>query len=376
MKVVHLISGGDIGGAKTHLETLLNKLNKMENIDVTLLCVIESALSEECEKMGIKVKIIPQKRRYDLSSIWAIADWINKEGFDIVHCHGARANYIAFFLRFKMNRTMVTTIHSDYKYDFKGSSYKHWVYTPLNVISLGRFKHFITISEEFKKLLVSRGFPKSQIEVIYNGIDFDKAPVITDKKEYLNTHGVAVSDETFIIGCVTRLHPVKGVDILLKAALELFKSPVNAVILIAGSGSERQNLENFVTKNGLSDRVKFLGHLKDINTFYSVIDVNVLPSISEGFGLALIEGAKYKLSTIATRTGGIPEIIIENETGRMFEVGNYQELAKLLLDEIQNPLEGKKRGEKFYEDCLAKFSDDRMAIKHIEAYSKMKGEAN
>lgn len=374
MKVVHVISGGDIGGAKTHIEVLLTKLNQLDPMEATLLCVIESALSHECRRRGIPVKIIPQKQRYDISAMLQMADWINRNDFDVVHCHGARANFIALFLRLKVRKPMVTTIHSDYLTDFQGSKYKQWVYTPLNIFSLRRFKHFITISQIFRQMLIKRGFKDAQIDVIYNGIDFESTPKILDKAAFLQQYGISCGDQTLLIGCAARLHPVKGVDVLLRAAKQLFTHDVDALILIAGSGDEKERLMQYVRSNRLQNKVHFLGHLTDIHSFYNAIDVNVLPSHNEGFGLTLIEGARFRLSTIASDVGGIPEVIKDGETGRLFPPGNDQALANLLLDEIRNPAASKQRGEAFYKDAFQRFSDRQMAERHVAVYQKLKGE--
>ena len=96
MKILHFISGGDSGGAKTHVLTLLDNLRKL-NIEVELLCIMEGVFTEEAREMGIPVTIIPQEKRWDLSVLSKVKKFINNCGCDLVHCHGARANYISLF---------------------------------------------------------------------------------------------------------------------------------------------------------------------------------------------------------------------------------------------------------------------------------------
>ena len=154
MKILHFISGGDTGGAKTHVLTLLENLRKF-NIDVELLCIMEGIFTEEARELGIPVTIIPQTKRYDLSVNKKICEHINNSGCDIVHCHGARANYISIFIMHKIKVPMITTLHSDYKLDFKDNARKQMVYTPINSFALRRFDHILCVTEAFKNMLIN-----------------------------------------------------------------------------------------------------------------------------------------------------------------------------------------------------------------------------
>lgn len=173
MKILHFISGGDSGGAKTHVLTLLDNLRKL-NIEVELLCIMEGVFTEEAREMGIPVTIIPQEKRWDLSVLSKVKKFINNCGCDLVHCHGARANYISLFIRGGVKVPMITTLHSDYKLDFKDNPRKQLIYTPINAFALRRYKHILAVTKAFKYMLMLRGFKEERIDVIYNGIDFSQ----------------------------------------------------------------------------------------------------------------------------------------------------------------------------------------------------------
>ena len=134
VKVLHLISGGDTGGAKTHIISLIKELDKL--IDAKVICFIEDTFYYDALKAGINIEVFPQKKRSDLSVVDRLKDEIDREGYDIIHCHGARANFIGVFLKRKIKKPMLTTIHSDYKLDFKDNFYKKIVYTALNSMAL------------------------------------------------------------------------------------------------------------------------------------------------------------------------------------------------------------------------------------------------
>ena len=116
MKVLHLISGGDSGGAKTHLFSLLDKLKNMATVRVG--CLMEGVFYQEILEKDIDTVLFRQKNRFDLSVANDIAKMINEEGFDVFHVHGARANFVAEFVMKKINVPTITTVHSDYLLDF------------------------------------------------------------------------------------------------------------------------------------------------------------------------------------------------------------------------------------------------------------------
>nr|WP_019213604.1 glycosyltransferase [Fenollaria massiliensis] len=100
MKVLHLISGGDTGGAKTHIINLLCGLK--DKVDVKLVCFIKGPFADDLKKYGIDVEVIEQRSRFDFSVVNKLKDLIESEGFEIVHSHGARANLISYFLKKKL----------------------------------------------------------------------------------------------------------------------------------------------------------------------------------------------------------------------------------------------------------------------------------
>ncbi|MBC7958969.1 MAG: glycosyltransferase family 1 protein, partial [Vallitaleaceae bacterium] len=97
MKVLHLISGGDSGGAKTSVIILLKQLSRI--VDVKLVALVEAEFSEAAREAGIDVVVMPQKTRLDLTVIRRLSHMVNQESYDLVNCHGARANFIGAFLK-------------------------------------------------------------------------------------------------------------------------------------------------------------------------------------------------------------------------------------------------------------------------------------
>lgn len=370
MKILHLISGGDTGGAKTHVLTLLTRLKKI-GVEVELLCIMEGVFTKEATELGIPVTIFPQKKRYDLKALKKIKDYINSSDCDLVHCHGARANYIAMFIRYGCLKPMLTTLHSDYKLDFKDSWYKQMVFAPINAVALRSFNYILTVTSVFKQMLIDRGFDEKKLYVIYNGIDFDKPNNYCSKKEFFQKYNIPYEADCKYVGIAARFQVVKGVIYFLEAAAEICKENPKARFLVAGDGDLKEEFKQFIKDRALEDKIFLLGFVQDINSFYNAIDVNTLTSLSESFPYALLEGAKMKKATVAAEVGGIVEMIRDKETGYLFEKANSNQLAKrinqlLIDDELRDSF-----GKAFYNYAKENFSAEKMALTHREIYEKI-----
>lgn len=370
MKVLHFISGGDTGGAKTHVLTLLKRLREI-GIEAELLCIMEGVFTKDAEKLNIPVHIIPQKKRYDIAVIRKIREFINSSEWDIVHCHGARANYIASFIRKKVSVPMVTTLHSDYKLDFRDTWYKQFVFTPINYFALRRFKHILAVTQSFKNMLIERGFDKKRIFVIYNGINFDNKPAVIDKKTFFENYSLEYDPQKIYVGIAARLNVVKGVINFLKAAKDICSENNNIIFLIAGTGDSFNEYTEFIRKNNISERVFMLGHVNDIDSFFNAVDINTLTSLSESFPYSLLEGARMKKPTVSTAVGGIVEMIENEKSGILVPSGDITALKNAILSLADSEELREKFGNAFYKRAFSLFSDRQMAKRHSEIYEKI-----
>lgn len=373
VKIIHLISGGDTGGAKTHVLTLLDNLRKL-NTDVELLCIMEGIFTEEARQLGIPVTVIPQVKRWDLNANKKILEYINSSSCDLVHCHGARANYIALFIMKKVKVPMITTLHSDYKLDFKGNPRKQLIYTPINAFALRRFDNVLTVTEAFKKMLTERGFKAERLHVIYNGVDFEKELKAATPEEFMSSVGLKYERDKKYVGIAARMYAVKGVEVFMEAAKILAPDYPDTIFLMLGDGEMMTRCREFVEGNSLGGQIKLVGQIKGeelMNAYYSFVDINTLTSYSESFPYALLEGARYARATVATAVGGIPEMIRDGKTGYLVPSGDARALADKISYLLDNDEIRKNMGRAFYEDAQKRFSVKSMAQTHLSIYNKI-----
>lgn len=367
MKVLHLISGGDTGGAKTHIYTLLKGLEAYH--DVSMVCFCPGPFLDGAVALGIDARLVEQKNRFDMGALKKVVRMIEEEGFDLVHCHGARANFNALYLRKRVDVPMVTTLHSDYLLDFKDNFIKDKVFTTLNQYALKRFNNYIAITERFKAMLLERGFSEEDIFVTYNGIDMKKSEPAVDKEAFLARYGLEKYSDRMLFVIAARLDLVKDHKSLLKAVALNKEALSRAHVLIAGRGPEREKLMAYVEEEGLEDLVSFLGQVSDPFSLYEAGDVNMLTSISESFPYALLEGAKARIPFIATDVGGISEMA--GPYGMVFQAKDAEGLGEKMVYALKHPEEMKKRGEGLYDYVNERFSQEAMAKSHVEIYEKI-----
>ena len=325
MKVIHLISGGDTGGAKTHVHSLLKNLSR--GMDITLVCFRDGPFAQEAAELGIETRVCEGGF---FSALRQVRRMIAEEGFDLVHTHGSRANLAGAILRSTCGRPVVSTVHSDYRLDYMGRPLAAATYGVLNVLALRRIKYHVGVSDAMRDLLISRGFPRETTFAIYNGLDFTREPKRLDRAAFCRRVCANVEPDSIVAGAAARLDPVKDLATLVRGFAEARKTHPELRLIIAGEGPERPALEALAQELGAGDAVCLAGWLDDMEEFYSALDINTLSSLSETFPYAITEGASYSLPTVASAVGGIPRLIEDGKTGYLFTPGDWKTLAERL----------------------------------------------
>ncbi len=365
MKVIHLIGGGDVGGAKTHVLYLLNELGK--HIEVKLISLRPGKFADDAIALGIDVEVVKSGNIF--ADIRKVTRIIHDGHYDVIHSHGAKANMFLLAAKKSTGLPGVTTVHSDYKLDYMHSVYKRLSIGVINSIALRFIGNYITISRNFQNMLVSRNFNPSDIFILYNGMDFSTPKFEYSRNELLKKYGLQLDDGDVIVGIASRLYPVKSIDTIIRA-MRLVKDSNPAVrFLIGGDGEDRKQLEALVDSLDLRDSVYFLGWLDDPNELMSSVDISVLSSISESFPYSILEGARFQKSTISTDVGGIPDLITDNENGRLFKPGDHKRLSELILELSRDEEKRTIMGEKLYQKAVSEFSIGHMCKRQLEIYS-------
>ncbi len=366
MKIMHIISGGDKGGAKTHMFALLDELCKIA--DVTVVCLMQGVFYQEIQERSVRTVLLEQKNRMDLSVCRTVEHMVQEEGFDIINAHGARANFVAMLLRKrKLRIPIVTTIHSDYLLDFDTLG-KKLIFTPLNMIALKKLRYKIAVSDSFRDMLISRGFHPNDIRTVYNGMRFDEPINPVSKEAFAARFSIPYDPDKVYIGIAARFNRVKGVDVFLQAAAQVLQHTDKARFVIIGEGEDEGSLKALAQSLGIGDKVYFLGFVRENYDFYHFIDINTLTSLSESFPYSLLEGARMKKPTVASAVGGVPQLILDGETGLLFDNQDAAECSRHLLWMIEHQDQARHMGQALYDYASQHFSSHALAAAYLQNY--------
>lgn len=371
MKVLHLISGGDTGGAKTHIINLCSKLKDL--VSLKIICFMYGQFYEEVKNAGIDIDVIQQSSRFDLSVVDKIAHIVEAEGYDIIHCHGARANFIGMFLKRKIkNKPFITTVHSDFDLDFQDVFYKRVVFSFLNKLALKRFDYFISVGSALIDKIKGLGVKEDKIFLLYNGFDYSKEIHYVQKEEFLSKFvDRKVFDSKIVIGNLSRLYKVKGLDVFIKAANIIAKKYSEVIFLIGGSGPQKEFLKQMINEYNLNDRVFLLGSIKNPYDFFNSIDINVISSYSETFPYSILEATALEKCCISSKVGSVPDLIEDGKNGFLFDTGDYEGLAQKIEILLQNKNLIKEFGQLLSKKAKEKFSAENMARMQFEIYKSI-----
>ena len=364
MKVLTLISGGDTGGAKTHVHSLLAGLTP--KIQVKMVCFTDGPFTQEARELGIDTDVIADKSlRSTLKKLVAL---VKADGYDIIHSHGSRGNMMAALLAHKTGLPTVSTVHSDYRLDYLGRPISRLTYGTINTLALRKLKYRIGVSDAMVDMLISRGFDPERLFSIYNGLDFTPRTPAMDRAEYFRSVGLEADESCVVAGIAARLNPVKDIATLIRGFAMAHQDFPKLRLLIAGDGEEMDNLKALAAELGVSKEVCFAGWVSDTDSFYHAIDINTLTSISETFPYALTEGARAGLPTVSSQVGGVSYLIDHGSNGFLFQPGDAQALAGHLLTLARDQDLRKTMGRRLYEKADREFSIEATIQRQLEIY--------
>jgi len=324
IKIIYIIPTLDMGGAERLVVDIIKNLNS-DKFFVKIICLKRfGAWGLELKNSGVPLILLGQKRRVSLFSLIKLIKILKQEQPDIVHTHLFGADvYGSLAARLAGVKYLVSTEHN-LNYD------EGFIKSVVKIFIDKLFNKIIAVSNSVKNYIVKvyRAEAK-KIMVIYNGVE------INNFFQTENRLDNAKNNRKMIIGSIGRLTKQKGFEYLIEAVAKLAER--NIECLIAGDGELKKELETKVKKLGLDDKIKFLGWQKDIKSFLNKLDIFILPSLWEGFGIAILEAGSAGLPVIASKVDGIKEIIEDSVDGLLAKPANGDELAQkiefLLRDE-------------------------------------------
>jgi glycosyltransferase involved in cell wall biosynthesis len=353
LKILHIDPERAWGGGERQVLGLLDYLS-LRNHHNHLLCDPEGLLCLKAQKREIAVFPITVWNEFDLRAIFSIRRLIQREQYDIVHFHTKRAHALALWLgrphpiaRYVVTRRMDYPIGKNW--------YNHCLYNR-------QVDGIVAISGKIAEVLLEAGVKREKIRIIHSGID---ATPFLELQETKRTFDLPV------IGTVASIEERKGHRFLLEAAAHLKRQGLHAIYRLAGEGGGKKSFKKMASELGLEGEVIFMGFVPDIPAFLSKIDLFVLSSVYEGLGVAILEAMAAGKPVIATKVGGVPELIEDRVSGLLVPAGDPGALARAISQMLSDKAGMKRMGERARERVRSHFTIEQMAKQNEDYYYEL-----
>lgn len=355
-----------IGGAEELRLTILKYIDR-QKYDIRLCCLVKKGeIAKEIENLGFRVDVVgTSERLFDIRSLFVLISYLKQNKFDIVQtCLPAPNLFGRLAALFAKVPYIIIEEHSYYE---RYNPYLGYLFRTINKI-LSRYTYKIIACSDavMQTIIKEEKIFEDTFLAIHNVIDTKKFIIDYSKKEARIKLGL--NPDMPIIGFIASLAPRKGHIYLLQAMRIILNSYPETKLIIVGDGPLKKELETIRQQNQLHNSVKFLGVRRDIPLLLKAIDIFVSPAIKEAFGINLIEAMFMSLPCIATNVGGIPEVVIDGETGILVPPADSEALAKAIKKLLSNPELAKRYGKAGNRRVLENFTVDKYIRKLENLY--------
>jgi len=322
-------------------------------------------LAEIAQSHHIDTKIFDCCGQFDVRTLFALRCFLTRNKVGILHSHGYKADFYAMLAtRFK-KISLLATCHPWNETEY---SLKARLYARLDRVLLRNFDKIVAVSDEIRRDLLASGISESKVSIIDNGIDIQRFAISYNKNEIRKKFNIR--GETQVIGTIGRLTKEKGHLLFIQAARMLRETFPNTFFIVVGDGPLRKKLQKKSVELGLQNHLLFMGIRKDIPKLLAVMDIFVLPSLSEGLPMVLLEAMAARKPIVATNVGAISKAITHNKSGILVRA-NVHDLKEGIAALLCHKDKCRSLAKKGYEKVTREFSSEHMAQKYIEIYEQL-----
>lgn len=337
MRIAHITSGLEVGG----LEKLLVEFARLADrtrFELTFISLSDrGALAQQMESLGCEVHVMNAPTGFRPRLVPQLAGLLRRLRVDMVHTHDIRP--LIYGAPAARVARVPGVIHTRHGQDFRDTRRQ----MTLHNLAARLTDRFVCISEDNAELTIHGGVAAKRVRTIRNGVDLARF-----SHSGPQPGGPAVT--------VARLSPEKSIHTLLRACAVAVRERPSFRLKIAGDGPCRAALESLRDELGLEGVVTFLGPVDDVPALLAEAGMFVLPSLTEGISLTLLEAMACGLPVVATRVGGNPEVVVDSETGLLVPAGQPEILARAILHLDRDPelcrrfgSAGRRRVERYFD---------------------------
>ena len=359
---LHVDSARTWRGGQNQVLLTVNGLRAMGH-RAALVAHPDGELRRRAEE-GMELLPLAPRTEVDLSAAWRFSRLVRRLEPDIVHAHDPHAVAMAA-LALSMgssNNRRVPPLVASRRVDFhlKGNSFSRWKHRQVDC--------FIAASDAIRRMLVADGVPADDTVTVHEGIDLDHvvaAPPVNVHEAFWLPH------DSPVVGNVAALVPHKGQRHLIDAAALVVRELPDVRFVIMGEGELREHLDRLVREHHLEKHVRLPGFRTDVLGCLKSFDLFVMSSVSEGLGTSLLDAMACSKAVVATRVGGIPEVVHEGVTGLLVEPRDHRQLANAILQLLRNHEQREHYGTAGFERVRERFTVERMLAETVAVYARV-----
>lgn len=370
IKVCHVAMADLWAGAEVQLAILLRSLARLEDLEVSAILLNDGRLAADLQGTGIRTHVIREAERNPLSIVKELSAYFRRTEIDVLHTHKYKDNILGALASVRHDIPYrVRTVHGAPEPFVGLQAFKMTLYEMVDsVVNRLAVDRLLAVSFSLRDPLVAR-FGIDKVTCIHNAIDVDQIRVTRNPVSLREELGL--DQHEFVIGTMGRLVPVKGLEVFLRAARIVKDHGKNAKFIIAGDGPLKGPLQALAHHCGLDHQVLFLGHRNDSHDVLGLMDLFVLPSLSEGIPLVLLEALALARAVVATDVGGIPEVVEHGISGLLVAAGKEDDLAQGCLALMDDPVLAQRLGQAGRKRVEQAFSAEVMAEGVANVYRRL-----
>jgi glycosyltransferase involved in cell wall biosynthesis len=321
-------------------------------------------VADAAENQDINVVVFSCKGRFDRSAISNIRQYVCGKAINIIHSHNYKSNFYARMALPQRGVRWLVTNHGR-----RSGGALLMLYTLLDTLVMRRADKIVTVSEQILRHLHQAGLSREQLCVIDNGIN----PYNYSTRQPASglRSSLGLKHDAVLIGTVAALTKEKGHSYLLEAIPEVVSRFPEAVFLFVGDGPERKKLERIAKELNVSKNTVFTGIRDDVPEILATLSAFVLPSLSEGLPIALLEAQAAQVPTVATCVGAIPRVIDDKTTGILVPPKSSSALSEAICGVLEDPQSASLMTSKGFKRLCENFSSKAMTGRYISLYQQV-----
>ncbi|MEK6560455.1 MAG: glycosyltransferase [Nitrospirota bacterium] len=365
MKILHFISSGGLFGAEQVMLSL-SRYAKQNGIEAVIGAIHDQRdphleIIEKARREALPTVVFKSRGLFDINTVRELRNFLTTAGIDVLHTHNYKSDFLGLIAAKMAKIPVVATAHG-----FTDMTRAVTFYEKLDRWLLFSFFDRVVV-------VTSEIFPRWRGEgkkVIANGIDIHPFTATNvDRAQIRARYGMKPDD--FVIATVGRLSKEKNQALLIKAFMPLAKENSRVKLLIIGDGPQRQSLKSLVTQLGLTSQVIFTGIITETAAMYHAMDIFALSSLTEGVPITILEAMASKVAVVATKVGGIPDIIRDTETGLLVTSQDANGLTQALNSLITDKSKRQMLTAAAFDFVRANYSLEQMGQAYQKVYTEV-----